>query len=428
METPTPAPPSSEKSHEKRRWNAFICQDCRAIFRIPADYEGKGVVCPSCDRMLRLPRAGETIPALVQSAEQAPDNAENEDSTHVLQTSKHDVASGSQDPAILPDNSMELNSATVPPGAMASSGEWRRRKKHRSRSKNAENEWQQADGQKIRFSRRLPIAWIWGGAALFIVAISMIAIALLQQSKDPIPHLVPTMPQSLPTIDVSKAKDNTAAMVQLSQIKDAHERIEAFFQARTIEDLMPLLRPVNGLEEKIRRYYIVHSLPDDQYDGIEKQSSTLLADGRCFETIVRMKNQSMRMMTLIKSEGRFQIDWESWVGWSDMNVANLREKKPMEPVEVRVNVEAESYYNYDFPTSMESRWQSFKLTFAEDGQILHGYVERLSPLHQAVMPPSDVPFRPMILRVRYRDEQSHSSQVLIDSVVAEGWVKDLPRE
>ena len=136
----------------------------------------------------------------------------------------------------------------------------------------------------------------------------------------------------------------------------------------------------------------------------------------------------MRMMTLIKNEDRFQIDWESWVGWSEMNVANLRERKPIKPVEVRVNVEAESYYNYDFPSSMESRWQSFKLTFAEDGQILHGYVERLSPLHQVVMPPSDVPSRPMILRIRYRDEESHSSQVLIDSVEAEGWVKDLPRE
>ena len=282
METPTSTPPSSEKSHEKRRWNAFICQDCRAIFRIPADYEGKGVVCPSCDRMLRLPRAGEAIPALVQSVEQAPGSAENDDSTHVLQTGGLDVAVGTQAPETVPDDSMEQSSAMVPPEAMASNGEWRRRKKHRSRTKNAENEWQQVDGQKIRFTRRLPLAWIWGVAALVIVALSMIAILVLQQTKDPIPYLVPSMATSLPTIDVSEAKANTASMLQLSQIKDAHESIEAFFQARTIEDLMPLLRPVNGLEEKIRRYYIVHSLPDDQYDGIEKQASTLLVDGRCF--------------------------------------------------------------------------------------------------------------------------------------------------
>ena len=420
--------PSSEKTHEKRRWNAFICQDCRAIFRIPADYEGKGVVCPSCDRMLRLPRAGEVIPALVQSAEHAPETNENNDNPEGSVALAKEVTKENPAPEAVPDPASVSGIATVDPEPMASSGEWRRRKKHRSRTKNAEHEWQQSEGKKIRFSRRLPNAWIWGASALVIVGLSVLAFALLRQPKDPLPHLVPSVAASLPAIDVRKAKDDSAAMMQLSQIKDAHELIEAFFRARTIEDLLPLLRPVDGLEEKVRRYYIVHPLPDDQYDGIEKQASTLLAGGRCFETLVLVKNQSMRLITLIKNGDRFQIDWESWVGWSEMNVSTLREKKPLNPVEVRVTVEGESYYNYDFPTSMEPRWQSYKLTFADDGQILHAYVERSSPLHQLIMPPSDVPSRPMILRIRYRDEESHSSQVLIDSVVAEGWIKDMPRE
>jgi len=46
---------------DTRRWNAFVCNDCRAIFRVPADYTGKGIVCPRCDRMLRMPTAQDAL-------------------------------------------------------------------------------------------------------------------------------------------------------------------------------------------------------------------------------------------------------------------------------------------------------------------------------------------------------------------------------
>lgn len=418
----------SENFHEKKRWNAFVCQDCRAIFRIPADYDGKGVVCPACDRMLRLPRVGETLPELVQSVA-VPIEGQSEEWQH---RDKHETTNEEERKTELrspaTDVVGELIVTSSPPEAMPSGGEWRRRKKHRSRGKNAENEWQQSESRETRPDRRIPVGWLWGGAALLMVFVLMIAMSLLQQDKNRVIDPVSSDAVLPPASEEGEEKSQHEAMLRLSQIKEAHDVIEAFFQARRIEDLMPLLRPASELEEKIRRYYIVHPLPDNQYDGINKQSSTLLAGGRCIETLIRLKNQSTRQMTLVKNGARYQIDWESWVGWSEMNVAKLRDKKPLTPIEVRVNVESESYYNYDFPSSMESRWQSYKLTFAEDGQELHAYVERSSPLNPLLLPPSDVPSRPMILRIRYRGEDSHSSQVLIDSVVTEGWVKDMPRE
>ncbi len=428
MEAPTSMTNPSENFHEKKRWNAFVCQDCRAIFRIPADYDGKGVVCPACDRMLRLPRVGETLPELVQSAA-APIEGEVEELNRqdLHQTTDEEARKTAlRSPATGVVG--ELIVTTSPPEAMASSGEWRRRKKHRIRGKNAENEWQQSESRETRLGRRIPVGWLWGGAALLMVFVLMIAMALIQQDKNPVIDSVSSNAALPPVSEGGEEKNQHEAMLRLSQIKEAHDAVEAFFQARSIEDLMPLLRPASGLEEKIRRYYIVHPLPDNQYDGIEKQSSALLAGGRCIETLIRLKNQSTRQMTLVKNGARYQIDWESWVGWSEMNVVKLRDKKPLTPIEVRVTVESESYYNYDFPSSMESRWQSYKLTFADDEQVLHAYVERSSPLNPLLLPPSDVPSRPMILRIRYRSEDSHSSQVLIDSVVSEGWVKDMPRE
>ena len=95
---------------------------------------------------------------------------------------------------------------------------------------------------------------------------------------------------------------------------------------------------------------------------------------------------------------------------------------------MRVIVEMVSYYNYDFPNSSELEWQSYRLTFAHSDEVVHGYIERSSPVNDAVRLASDQTSRPMTLRIRYRDETSHPSQVLIDAVVADSWVTDMPEE
>ncbi len=48
-----------------RRWSAYVCPECRFVFRVPRDHDGEGIVCPSCRRMLRLPgEDDETAPLL----------------------------------------------------------------------------------------------------------------------------------------------------------------------------------------------------------------------------------------------------------------------------------------------------------------------------------------------------------------------------
>ena len=37
------------------------------VFRIPMNHDGRGVVCPCCMRMLRIPQEGELTPALSQA-------------------------------------------------------------------------------------------------------------------------------------------------------------------------------------------------------------------------------------------------------------------------------------------------------------------------------------------------------------------------
>jgi hypothetical protein len=92
-------------------------------------------------------------------------------------------------------------------------------------------------------------------------------------------------------------------------------------------------------------------------------------------------------------------------------------------VEVRVIVSAETYYNFDFPKEQESQWQSYKLSFPLEESELHGYVERASKLDDALRMNVDETQRYMILRVRYREDSTRDDQILVESVVQDGWVK-----
>jgi len=426
MASSTPDLRTAAEKADKRRWNAFVCQDCRGIFRIPADYSGKGVVCPCCDRMLRIPRAGESIPSLMQQ----PDTAENQEPPQecapIDEPESLELIETAETPT-QPETTVQESRLPIP--AHPPQGQLRRRKKHRDRSKDAENDWQQERGRKVRFSRGIPVIWWWGAAALAVSIVVAVMVALLKAPPKPTSTAVPSFvstPVVLPPSD--KQKTDADAVLHLTQLTAAYSAMEKFFATDRIESLLPLLRPVEGLEEKVRRYYQSKPVRMEDYDSIEKSTLRFSAGHRVMQSEVRLRDQSTRTITLIQVGNTYLVDWESWVGWSEMDVPTLKRTRPTQLTEVRVIVEVASYYNYDFPNSSESQWQSYRLTFAHSDEFVHGYIERSSPVHDSVRLASDQISRPMTLRIRYRDATSHPSQVLIDSVVADSWVVDMPTE
>ena len=416
------SPNTLEPPADKRRWNAYVCQDCRGIFRVPADYVGQGVVCPVCDRMLRIPRSGESIPSLVQDdfSENAPVVSElakiEEIDDGVMESDGLLADVGEKSPL------MTLETMSPPP-----SGERRRRKRQRDRGLDVENSWQQNDGKKIlRFSGRKWVAWWITGAALSLVVIGGIVISMLPDDPQPTVVQTPDFVALPPTVEDEDKQAKEEALRQLKTEREARAAVTKLYQATTVDALLPLLRPVDGLREKVQQYHADKPLTVGEMEGIDEISPIMGHDSKAFFATVRLKNYRTEGVVVIKVGEMFLVDWESWVGWSEMSYQTIIETKPTTPTEVRVIVEPVNYYNFDFPNSSESEWQSYRLNFADGEKELYGYIMRTSELTSQVTPASDQGAKSMILRIRYRDENSHATQVLIDSVVTDGWVKDLP--
>lgn len=394
------------------------------MFRVPADYTGLGVVCPVCDRMLRIPRAGESIPSLVQ-------DDFTEDAPVVNEVARiEEMEFDELGEVTLTDLSQENPTEVAPPVPVstATGGERRRRKRKRSSGIDVESGWQKGEEKKmLRFSRRVPIGWWIAGASMLVVVVVAIILSIMpkDQPQSPVaqaPQLI-TLPM---TEEDEEDQVREAALRQLKAEREARAVVEQLYQADSIEVLLPLLRPTEGVREKATQFHAVKPLKAGSMDEIEEISSIPNHDASAFFVQVRLNDYATEGVVVVKVGEKFLVDWESWVGWCEMSYETIREKKPTTPTEVRVIAEPTMYYNFDFPNSSESEWQSYRLKFPDGQKELYGYIMRTSELNGLVAPASDQGAKSLVLRIRYRDESSHPSQVLIDSVVTDGWVKDLP--
>jgi hypothetical protein len=176
------------------------------------------------------------------------------------------------------------------------------------------------------------------------------------------------------------------------------------------------------IEQKIRDYYQRVPYTSAGFAGFGELS--VVADDQGVVIVsFQTKNFETRELYLCKDGDEYAIDWESWVGWSAMDFAELKMNKPTAAVEVRVTLAAESYYNFDFPPNEESRWQSYRLIYPDGESILHGYVEKATPIDNQLRLAPDEKSKQMTLLIKYRENSSTNDQVLIEKIVTEGWVK-----
>jgi hypothetical protein len=411
-------PPTTESASARKRWNAFVCQDCRGIFRVPADYQGKGVVCPVCDRMLRLPRAGELLPDLVESDEPAVEPTAKEESiasTQIAEEIREDVVT------------LEDTSSQAQTDSPKTRGEWRRRKKDRSKAKDIEGEWQKGTDKKIiRYSNGRETLW-WAVAGIGFMGLAAAAIIVMRPDKPVAPQIQSKAPIEFIDETVAERAREKAALELLAKERAARAVVEKAFQAKTVEDLIPLLRPVEGLEQKVRAHYGKYPLKPGQLEHIDEITPIFGYESHGFCAKVKLQNFRNGELAILKVGDGYGIDWESWVGWSEMDYEILIAQKPTTAVEVRVTVTPANYYNFDFPSDTEREWQCYRLRFANQNNDLYGYIPRNARDNGIIMPTVEERAKAIILRIRYKDEKSYPTQVIIDSVVAEGWIKDLPQ-
>lgn len=361
-----------------RRWSGYVCPDCRFVFRVPRDHDGTGIVCPSCRRMLKVPKATDSPPPLMAPLRKAE----------------------AQEPA--PEE------------------EQKRVKKRRRGKKHAESpSWERESSVSEGGEKKQMRLMLIGGGALFALMVAGVLIFLNMGDEPPPP---PTAQASEPSA-AALAKEAAPLKRTRQEILAESEAVaKSFLDAKSIEEMRLWVRPSDTIEERMRRFYPAGQITSEGLSKLELRDDLDAPEEAVFAT-VRTRNLDDKAIVLVQTADGLRVDWESWVGWSEISWPELAIKKPVTPVEFRVTLTNVDYYNFDF--SDDAKWQSFRLESPDLEHGLFGYVEKDSALHDQLRLDADTKKAEMILSIKFPEAATSSNQVLIDRLIGKGWVEGL---
>ena len=370
----------SETMESARRWSGFVCPDCRFVFRVPRDHDGKGIVCPSCRRILKIPAPGDTPPALVVPLRKVSAEMVNDEGQTLI--AKRRRRGNKVDP---------LGNLT-----------W----------ESQPRDIRHGEKQQMRMM-------LMGGGGLFVLLVIGVLVTMYGRSNEKVPA-----PGSVPKQTVESPKAAPPAVAQRSDASLASEAevvARKFLLATQVDEILPLIRHPKRLESPIRQYYKDGKIAPL---GMSKFYSNGLTATRGLTTSfsITTRDQEERIMAFVDGPQGLKIDWESWVGWSDISWETFLSSKSTTAHVFRVTLALIDYYNFDFRD--DAKWQSFRLESSDQQHAIYGYVEKGSLLEKQIQPSGDTTARPMMLSLRFSEGGTSSSQVLIDRLVCEGWVED----
>lgn len=368
-----------------------MCPDCRFVFKVPKDHDGTGIVCSSCRRMLRVPGDGETVAPLMAPIKKIGL------SVRKMESEKDSETAESDDEAVGKENN---------------SAEW---------NTNAQAD----DKDKAQ-------VWRYGLLGL-LFPVSLGALVLFWQLVE---KQDADSQKFTDEVDASAAFDSDAPLelevsdkIELQTIirrgessflNEAESLARRFLIATHVDEILPLVNLSGGVEKKIRDYHRNGKIKPLRMFKFNANGKPNYKGRYAFVRILTPDNETKELGFIETEAGELKIDWESWVGWSEMSWKDLLIAKPTKPVLVRVQVKVVDYYNFGF--SDDSKWRSYSLTSPDGKSVLYGYVERGSLLDQKLQPASRSETVAQTLKIRFPEKRLSGSQVLIEEQVADGWI------
>lgn len=199
----------------------------------------------------------------------------------------------------------------------------------------------------------------------------------------------------------------------------ARPKAESFLAATTVDQILPLVRDSEKMRAKLFEYYSHSKL---RPTAISKFNASGQVSYKDSFAAVSMLTTDFELIQLAFFDGKdgLKIDWESWVGWSELPWHKLIESKPQKPTLIRTKLRTVDYYNFGF--SDDSKWRAYRLSSPDGAHTLYGYTERDSLIDERLRPPERSASVAVTLKIRFPEGEENRNQVIIQDIVSDGWV------
>jgi len=250
-----------------------------------------------------------------------------------------------------------------------------------------------------------------GGGMLF-VSIVVLVLTVLRGDNNTPPTPQPAVRQPAPTADTA------AEMSDATFLAAAEPLAQRFLSATSTTELLPMILHPQITEPRLRESHPDGKVPApgmavfNATNEVSRKNSTLSVQ-------ILTDELDTKQLTFFTTPDGLKIDWESWVGWSEMPWDEFLATKPTVAKLFRVQLSQVDYYNFAFAD--ERKWQSYLLESPDGQHIIYGYVERNSRLDNQLRPPPDASRTPVTVTLSFPPNATTRNQVLVGKLLADGW-------
>lgn len=211
------------------------------------------------------------------------------------------------------------------------------------------------------------------------------------------------------------------------KINTALNQLGLFLMASTDHERLKYIIPVNQIEEKLKHWSSRNKYPNH----LPLETGKTHLTGNLLQVKLLMDDNKNRTAVFLFDEvqQKWLLDWEAWVGYSDMDATELLNNKPTSPTPVRVLLGINDVYKAPFfeeaseKSYKKSAYLSYSLTFP-DGKELNAYVDRYQPMALDLLKKLSGGSIHAVLRISFPEGYPDCNSVIINDIIRTGWMCD----
>ena len=136
------------------------------------------------------------------------------------------------------------------------------------------------------------------------------------------------------SLETDKEIQATLAIGQ--EAKEVSEKLLGkFFAVKNVEDFAPIVRNPEVTMPRIRKWYESRPLKFAKIKKIGYRDD-IRAKGQMASVLIQRADYAVKAVALEKTVDGYRVDWESWVGWTELNWDDFFKERPTEPKVVLV--------------------------------------------------------------------------------------------
>lgn len=248
-----------------------------------------------------------------------------------------------------------------------------------------------------------------GFGLLLVVAIGIIAFGVQTDVETP----VEPSAKSSDTEALAKITENLVAVTG------------QFLSSKSVDDRLRLVRNPELVQAKMEKYYSREGINNDlKIDGEPLATNLFSRNGAEFAGVVLDFSDLTRRGTIFQKQGdRWLLDWESFVGYSEMEWSDFLAEDVGKSVEFRLLASFDDYYNFSY--SDDGKYICYKLVDVDSSATCWGYCERESATGKSLARSvrsankKGIPAAEVVLRVSIGGVPVERKQARIDEFVQE---------